>query len=100
MIANFEFDLDFTGQYADIPPHMQEALRRYVVQGIPPGHFLTAVIRNDLRNAVGYADAVNLPLLKIYVQWFYNIAPSGCFGSPEIMKEWMLSRQKTEATTT
>lgn len=97
-MTNFEFEVEFTGDYAAIPPHMQEAIRRYLVQGFAPGHFLSAVIKNDLRGAVNYADATNLPLIKLYVQWFYNVAPGNCHGSPEIMKEWMLARQQAVAT--
>lgn len=97
-MSGFEFDVEFTGQYEAIPQHMQEAIRRYIVQGLAPGHFLSAVIKNDLRGAVNYADAVNLPLIKLYVQWFYNVAPGNCHGSPEVMKEWMLSRQQAAAT--
>lgn len=88
----FEFVCEFEDDYAAIPPHMQEAIRRYVVQGIQPGQFLQSVITNDLRGAIGYADDVNLPLLKLYVQWFYNVAPSGCHGSPTIMRQWMTER--------
>lgn len=97
-MASFEFDVEFTGQYEAIPAHMQEALRRYVVQGLAPGHFLSAVIKNDLRGAINYADATNAPLLKLYVQWFYNEAPDNCHGSPEIMREWMLTRQQAVST--
>lgn len=98
MMTGFEFDIEFTGDYAAIPPHMQDAIRRYLVQGIAPGHFLSAVIKNDLRGAIGNADADNLPLIKLYVQWFYNVAPGNCHGSPEIMKEWIASRQHAAAT--
>lgn len=70
----------FEGQYAAIPAHMQESLSRWVEEGKVPGDFLQAVIRNDLRDAFGRADAGNLPLLQIYVQWFYNVAPMGCYG--------------------
>ena len=91
-------EIEFTGQYADIPAHMQEAIRRYVLQGLRPGDFLTAVITNNLREAVGRADAENLPLLKTYVQWFYNVAPGSCSGSPEIMREWMAEQSKNNAT--
>ncbi|NDD53461.1 hypothetical protein EBZ39_06235 [bacterium] len=83
---------NFDGEYAQIPARMQESLRRYVLAGEKPGDFLTAVICNDLCNAVGRADAVNLPLLKLYVQWFYNVAPGLCWGSRENMDEWMTAR--------
>jgi hypothetical protein len=83
----------FDGEYAQIPEHMQAALRRYVLEGVKPGDFLTAVICNDLRNAVGRADETNLPLLKLYVQWFYNVAPGSCWGSDEKMLKWMDERR-------
>lgn len=86
--------LNFDGQYASIPARMQEALRRYVVQGIKPGDFLTAVITNNLRDAVGYADDENLPLLKLYVQWFHNVAPSGCHDTAANMWAWLALRHQ------
>jgi hypothetical protein len=84
---------EFEGEYSQIPEHMQAALRRYVLEGRRPGDFLTAVICNDLRNAVGRADETNLPLLKLYVQWLYNIAPGLCWGSTETMLKWMDERR-------
>lgn len=86
---SFDYDCQFAGEYAQIPAHMQEAIRRYVVQGLQPGDFLTAVITNDLLNAVNRADADNLPLLKLYMRWFYNEAPAPCWGSRQNMTEWM-----------
>ncbi len=83
------FDLYFTGEYDKIPLHMQEALTRYVVDRVAPGNFLQAVISNDLRDACGRADADNLQLLPTYVKWFYNVAPGGCWGSPENYKAWL-----------
>jgi hypothetical protein len=90
----FEHACEFEGGYAQIPPHMQEAIRRYVVQGLAPGQFLQGVISNDLRMAVGHADQTNLPLIKLYVQWFYNVAPAACYGSLETMLKWCSDRQQ------
>lgn len=88
----FLMDSAFDGQYANIPEHMREALRRYVEDGIQPGSFLTAIIRNDLCEAVNRADDTNLPLIKLYVQWFYNEAPGTCWHNRENMTEWMRAR--------
>jgi hypothetical protein len=88
----------FSGQFAKIPERMQNALRRYVLEGVPPGHFLTAVICNDLKGAVGAADDTNLELLQTYVRWFYNIAPAPCWGSKEKMDVWMLERSAERET--
>ena len=39
------------------------------------GSFLTAVVENNLDEAVGKADSVNVRALPIYVKYFYNYAP-------------------------
>lgn len=79
----------FEDSYAAIPARMQNAIRRYILEGIIPGSFLQAVICNNLRDAVNAADDENLPLLRRYVQWFYNIAPANCHGSKEKMLAWI-----------
>lgn len=78
----------FEGDYAAIPAHMQDSLLLYVKKGKMPGHFLRAVLSNDLSGAVGHADADNLALLPVYVRWLYNVAPFRCHGSWDTMKEW------------
>jgi hypothetical protein len=87
------FDLQFTGTYAQIPERMQEALKRYIYDNLKPGDFLTAVLRNNLRDAVGKADDDNLPLLPLYVRWLYNFAPGNCWGSPENVDAWLAKRE-------
>jgi hypothetical protein len=79
----------FEGQYAAIPDDMREGMTRYVEERKEPGGFLSSVIRNDLLDAVCRADKRNLLLVKEYAQWFYNVAPGGCAGSPEKMKVWL-----------
>ena len=79
----------FAGEYAAIPQDMRESMMRYVEERREPGHFLTAVIQNNLINAVCRADKHNLLLIKEYAQWFYNVAPAPCAGSPEKMRIWL-----------
>jgi hypothetical protein len=76
-------------EYEQFPESAQETLREYVTNGRPMGDFLTAVASNDLFNAVGRADETNRPLIPRYVQWFYNRAPVGSWGSPELVKKWL-----------
>lgn len=75
--------------YAKIPEHMRDALIRYVTAGIRPGDFLTAVICNNLQRAVFAADEENVHLLREYCLWFYNVAPSTCYGSVAILDAWV-----------
>lgn len=82
-------DLLFGDYYSDIPDYMRGPLVDYVKHHKKPGDFLCSVICNDLRGAVGLADKNNLPIIKLYVMWFENVAPYNCYGSPEIMKKWL-----------
>jgi len=78
---------EFRGFY--IPERMMPSLRRYIDEKKKPGNFLTAVIRNDLREACGLADDENMRNLPAYVAYFYNEAPSICWGSQAIMDAWL-----------
>ena len=44
-------------------------ISKWYYEGYPLGGFLTAVVRNDLIEAVFQADEINLKALKIYA-WF------------------------------
>lgn len=72
-----------------LPEHMIGAVKRYVLNRIPPGSFLSAVICNDLREAVGRADDENARSLSNWVRFFYNYTPSGCWGSPDNFRRWL-----------
>lgn len=73
-----------------IPRYMWDAITHYIMEGIGPGHFLTAVISNDLFEAVSRADNTNKHLLDRYIMFFYNYAPTGCWGSPSNFEDWLM----------
>ncbi len=83
MKAFFEFH-----EYV-IPDHMAEGLRDYVNHGREPGHFLAAVLENDLVEAAGKADFVNMANLPAFAAFLYNYAPRGYWGSREAVREWV-----------
>ena len=72
-----------------LPEYMWGGMQRYLFSGIPPGHFLTAVLCNDLRECIGRADDTNVRLLREYVLFLYNDTPSGCWGSEENYRAWI-----------
>lgn len=72
-----------------IPGHMVGGIKRYVLNGIPPGGFLTALLSNDFMGAVGKADDDNQRALISWAQFLYNHVPSGCFGSPDAFNKWI-----------
>jgi hypothetical protein len=74
--------------YSVLPTRMLPGLYRYVLEGIKPGSFLTAVITNSL-DAVQLADAENLKLLKVWILFFHWHTPAACHGSEAAMTAWL-----------
>lgn len=72
-----------------IPGRMHHGIILYIIDHRRPGDFLYAVITNNLKEAVGRADDKNVLLLQQYVRWFYNYAPSPCWGSVEKVSKWL-----------
>lgn len=77
-----------------LPDYMRGGMRRYMEQRIPPGHFLTAVLSNDLMEACRRADDVNRYRLFDYCSWLYSYAPVGSFGSAENVRHWLTNQAK------
>lgn len=72
-----------------LPVHMREGILDYVRYGVPPGHFLLAILTNDLRQACARADLDNQRALYDYVFVLHNYAPAGCWGDVEHVKAWI-----------
>ena len=77
---------------------MKEIIRagimRYVEHGIKPGDFLTAVLENNLMEAMGRADEDNRRDIFEICQFVHMEIPGICHGSPAIMKEWMEAKRR------
>ena len=72
-----------------VPEHCRRGLLDYLRYGVPPGHFLQAVLSNDLREACSRADEINRRALYDYVFVLYNDAPGAAWGSPDKVKAWI-----------
>jgi hypothetical protein len=72
-----------------IPENLRGGLRRYLDAHIQPGHFLTAVLVNDLREAMGRADAVTRTGIFDVVSYLHNFAPSIAWGDAAAVKRWV-----------
>ena len=72
----------------EIPEHMVDPINLYVNQGVLLSGFLEAIICNNLKGAVGRADDENIKNIPAFVDYFYNKAPSICWGSYEKMIIW------------
>jgi hypothetical protein len=77
---------------AGVPERLHGGLVRYLVHGMQPGHFLTAVLENDLAEAMGRADESSRASLFALVSFLYNDAPSTAWGSPSKVASWRLAK--------
>ena len=89
MFEKSPYIFKYGGQEFYIPEYMEGGIKLYITKGIPPGSFLTAIICNDLIGAIAQADDVNIHNIPAFVAWFYNEAPTNCWGSKEKMIKWI-----------
>lgn len=74
-------------------PNIKAALDRYGKDHSPVGHFLTAVLENDLCQAVFRADDYNIQDILEIVRYVYNDLPGTCWGSPAAVKAWLKNEE-------
>jgi hypothetical protein len=80
---------DPSANWSLVPSHMRGAVERYVMHGISPGNFLTAVLSNDLKEAFARADDDNAAAMHGWVRFLYNYTPSNSHGSPATFRAWI-----------
>lgn len=73
-----------------------ESFSRYVEHKIPTGDFLRAVLENNLVEAVSRADIHNINRLPSIVQYCYENLPHNCWGSKEIVANFLKREPKGE----
>ena len=78
--------------YDLLPEHIRAGVKMYIEEYIPPGDFLQAVICNNLKESFIRADETNTRMMWNIVNFFYNEAPSICWGSEEKMRSWLQRR--------
>jgi hypothetical protein len=88
-LTRADLDASLDREISRIPAHCREGLIDYLRYGQPPGHFLLAVLSNDLAEACKRADEENRYALFDYVYLLTNWAPSGAWGSPQHVKDWI-----------
>jgi hypothetical protein len=82
-----------------VPDRIMSGLLRWIEHGTAPGGFLTAVLNNDLKNAIGNADEECMANLPAIVGYLYNEAPASCWGSKDRFEAWpaLLQERKERA---
>lgn len=71
-----------------IPTQIIYAIQHHVLHGQHGGSFVTAVLENNLREAISYADEECLAALAEIVRYCYNNIPMRCWGSELTVKNW------------
>lgn len=77
-------------RYPNIPATILEALYAYVEHRQQPGHFLNAVLSNNLLEAVQRADSQSQAALREIVEFVYNNLPSNSYGSYRAVSAWLM----------
>jgi hypothetical protein len=77
---------------ARIPGPVLDGLVNYLYHGDEPGHFLAAVLTNDLMLAVSRADKDSMAALREITQFVYNRIPGDSWGSTRKIDAWREKR--------
>lgn len=75
-----------------VAPHLIAGLTRYISDGVRPGQFLVAVLKDNLMEAMGRADEEAAVNLKEICTFLYTHSPSGCSGSEKKVEAWIKKR--------
>jgi len=73
----------------DIPEHMHYSVVQYVINGRGPGHFLEALLENNLRDTFARADEKNREAIPRWVEFLYWCVPGACWGSRDRVEAWI-----------
>ena len=73
-----------------VPKEFADVMYNYLVHGLPPGSFFTALLANDAMGAIGHSHPSNtIEALKNLVTWIKNnLRHNVGYGSYEIVHEW------------
>ena len=83
--------------YKRIPPAVLNSLYNYIQHHQCPGHFVQAVLSNDLDGAFRYADRDSLAAMHDIVQFVHHELPGNAHGSPEAVASWLLTADTPRA---
>ena len=75
--------------YDRLPDYMRSGARLYIEQGIKPGDFMTAVLRDQFHEAIVRADHINKVRLRDWADWLHWDIPMAAHGSVEEVNTWM-----------
>jgi hypothetical protein len=81
-------DAEILQDFGQVSQVILEGINRHVLYHQRVGHFLTAVLTNNLREAFARADEGNQKTMFQIVSYCHNQIPGCCWGTPEKVKAW------------
>lgn len=68
-----------------VPATTASTIINYMLYGMSPGGFVSAVLRNDLIGAFSMADSTNLNAMFSIVSFLYNDCPAELVNNPNFV---------------
>jgi hypothetical protein len=72
-----------------VPDNLHDGLIEYIADRRSVGGFLTALLSNDLAQAIVRSDPITGLFIRETVLFLFNHAPSPCWGSPAAVEAWL-----------
>ena len=72
-----------------VPEHLWGGVKRYILNGVRPGSWLSAFFAGDLFEVMARGDDEALAGLKALTTVVVSQGPIGCRGSRERVDEWV-----------
>lgn len=66
----------------------KDSMERYLVHGLGPGGFATAMLAHDLERALYNADVHNRKVYWAIARWVRECVPDGAHGSYDLVDDW------------
>lgn len=79
-------------EYSRIPEQILRSIYGYVEYRQATGHFLNAVLTNNLYDAIARADKESLAALREIVTFVHMEVRSDCYGSKEKVQDWLFPK--------
>lgn len=93
------YEIEYMNGKYKIRPDMVNSLLGYALRHEPVGHFLQAVLSNNLFDAMTRADKDNFENLPAFVNFIYWEIPDRCWGSMQAYKDWIAEGRHGEFDT-
>ena len=82
----------------EVPRHTQETLENYLLRGLSPGGFVSAMLAHDYERAISVADTGNRQMFWAIAMWINECTPPASRGSYAAIEQWRddLGGRRTE----